>query len=123
MRLANIQNFLRRHGVSFRYLEENGCGSIEFLHRGLNYYIWEYPASEPGAQSNVRCAGRKTSVKTTKMPYWPFCNLVDSFSNIQRKSQVKTALIELYSVSISRLFYVLNFHRETKRINYLLFYE
>lgn len=58
MRLANIQNFLRRHGVSFRYLEENGCGSIEFLHRGLNYYIWEYPASEPGAQSNVRCAGR-----------------------------------------------------------------
>lgn len=58
MRLANIQNFLRRHGVSFRYLEENGCGSIEFLHRGLNYYIWEYPASGPGAQSNVRCAGR-----------------------------------------------------------------
>ena len=43
MRLAKIQDFLRRHGVSFRYLEENGCGSIEFSHRGLNYYIWEYP--------------------------------------------------------------------------------
>lgn len=58
MRLQTIRTFLQQRGISFTYSEEDACGSIDFIHRGLSYYIWEYPAPERGAQSNVRTAGR-----------------------------------------------------------------
>ena len=58
MRLLNIQEYLNKRQITFTYVEEDDCGSIEFLHRGLHYYIWEYPEPERGAQSNVRTAGR-----------------------------------------------------------------
>ena len=58
MRLEKIQSKLKNMGISFKYVEEDDCGSINFLHRGLSYYIWEYPALERGAQSNIRTAGR-----------------------------------------------------------------
>ena len=47
-------------GPSGRFWKAKGCptGSIQFDHRGLSYHIWEYPPEEPGAQSNVRSAGR-----------------------------------------------------------------
>lgn len=59
MRLKKIQAFLSEHGQPFDYWESDGCGSIEFIHRGLSYHIWEYPPPERGAQSNVRNAGRQ----------------------------------------------------------------
>lgn len=58
MRLEKIQDYMRRQGMAFEYWQEDDCGSIQFLHRGLSYYIWEYPAPERGAHSNVRTAGR-----------------------------------------------------------------
>ena len=58
MRLETIRNYLQLRKISFTYHEEDDCGSIDFIHRGLSYYIWEYPAPERGAQSNVRTAGR-----------------------------------------------------------------
>ena len=58
MRLETIRTFLQQRGISFTYSEEDDCGSIDFIHRGHSYYIWEYPAPERGAQSNVRTAGR-----------------------------------------------------------------
>lgn len=58
MRLTNIQAFLKQKGIAFRYHEENDCGSIDFIHSGLSYHIWEYPEPERGADSNVRTAGR-----------------------------------------------------------------
>jgi len=58
MRLAKIQQFLRERRYSYQYWEEDDCGSIEFDHRGLHYHIWEFPAPERGAESNVRIAGR-----------------------------------------------------------------
>ena len=57
MRLETIQEHLKNKGVAYRYFEEDGCGTIEFIHRGLAYHIWEYPDDE-GADSNVRSAGR-----------------------------------------------------------------
>lgn len=57
-RLEQIQTFLQRQDWPFRYDEENDCGSIEFVHRGLAYHIWEYPEPERGAASNVASAGR-----------------------------------------------------------------
>ena len=58
MRLEGIQSQLTKMGINFRYIEEGDCGSIDFIHRGLSYYIWEFPAPERGAESNVRTAGR-----------------------------------------------------------------
>ena len=58
MRLAKIQEFMNKNHMPFQYTEENDCGSIDFLHRGLTYHIWEYPAPERGAESNVRVCGR-----------------------------------------------------------------
>lgn len=58
MRLTQIQNLLKQKSISFQYWEEDDCGSITFLHHGLNYHIWEYPEPERGADSNVRTAGR-----------------------------------------------------------------
>ena len=58
MRLEKIQQQLNRMGVTYKYVEEDDCGSIDFIHRGLSYYIWEYPAPERGVQSNIRTTGR-----------------------------------------------------------------
>lgn len=58
MRLEKIQEFLKNRGMAYEYWEENDCGSITFLHRGLSYHVWEYPEPERGAESNVRTTGR-----------------------------------------------------------------
>lgn len=58
MRLEKIQEYMKSQGYPFQYREEDDCGSIEFEHRGLHYHIWEYPAPERGAESNVVSAGR-----------------------------------------------------------------
>ena len=58
MRLEKIRAFLQLRNMPHSYHEEDDCGSIDFIHRGLSYYIWEFPAPERGAQSNVRTAGR-----------------------------------------------------------------
>ena len=58
MRLEKIRAFLQQRNMPHAYHEEDDCGSIDFIHRGLSYYIWEYPAPERGVQSNVRTAGR-----------------------------------------------------------------
>jgi len=58
MRLEKIQSKLKSMGISYKFVEEDDCGSINFIHRGLSYYIWEFPAPERGAESNVRTAGR-----------------------------------------------------------------
>ena len=58
MRLEAIQTCLNSKNMTYEYWEEQDCGSISFLHRGLSYHIWEYPAPERGAESNVRTAGR-----------------------------------------------------------------
>jgi len=59
MRLKTIQAYLTARRMPFRYWEDEDCGSIEFEHKGLSYHIWEYPAPERGAESNVRTAGRQ----------------------------------------------------------------
>ena len=58
MRLEKIQRFLKEKNMPFTYFEENDCGSIEFTHHGHSYHIWEYPAPERGAASNVLTVGR-----------------------------------------------------------------
>jgi len=58
MGLTKIRSFLTQEGIVHNYFEEAGCGSIDFIRSGLSYHIWEFPAEERGAESNVRTAGR-----------------------------------------------------------------
>lgn len=58
MGLTNIRAYLTQKGIAHTYFEEDGCGSIDFVHRGLSYHIWEFPLEERGAESNVKTAGR-----------------------------------------------------------------
>lgn len=58
MRLEKICRYMTDRGYPFQYHEDDDCGTIEFEHRGLHYHIWEYPAPERGAESNVLSAGR-----------------------------------------------------------------
>ena len=58
MRLEKIRKFMDDNHMPFQYFEDNGLGSINFLHRGLSYRIWEFDDPEPGAESNVRTCGR-----------------------------------------------------------------
>lgn len=58
MRLTKIQEYLKKQEIEYHYSENDGCGGIEFVRRGLAYHIWEYPPEEPGCASNVRSWGR-----------------------------------------------------------------
>lgn len=58
MRLEKIQAYLKEKTMTYEYWEEDDCGSITFMDGGLQYHIWEYPAPERGADSNVRNAGK-----------------------------------------------------------------
>ena len=49
MRLKAIQACLKSKNMPFEYWEDNDSGSIHFVHKGLSYHIWEYPAPERGA--------------------------------------------------------------------------
>ena len=56
--IRNAIAFIEEHTGEKWDWEDNDSGSIHFVHKGLSYHIWEYPAPERGAESNVRCAGR-----------------------------------------------------------------
>lgn len=58
MRLEKIQGYLRSKGWKYQYTEEDGCGSVDFEYRGINYHVWEFPDGE-GAESNVKDGGRQ----------------------------------------------------------------
>ena len=60
MHMPEIQSVLKEKSISFSYVEEDNCGSIDFEHRGLRYHIWEYAdeADPVGVETNLRYAGR-----------------------------------------------------------------
>lgn len=59
MRLQIVQDALNRKKIKYTYLEEDGCGSIDFLFRGLKFHVWEYHDGDIwGAESNVFIADR-----------------------------------------------------------------
>jgi hypothetical protein len=64
-RLLKIQNLLKEKEISYTYSEEDGCGSVDFMHRGLPYHIWEYAdeSSPCGVETNVFHAGRSEDIE------------------------------------------------------------
>ena len=62
MRLEKIQRVLEEKGIVYTYAEEDGCGSIDFLFRGIPYHIWEFQDREWGAETNVENSGKSRDV-------------------------------------------------------------
>lgn len=62
MRLGRIQKALENKKITFTYHEEDGCGSIDFLFRGLNYHIWEFLDGEWGVETNLYHAGHHEDI-------------------------------------------------------------
>ncbi len=63
MRLLKIQNALKEKQIEFVYTEEDGCGSLDFMFRGLRFHVWEYEDGTWGAETNVFEAGRSQDVE------------------------------------------------------------
>ena len=49
--------------IKFEYTEEDGCGSLDFMFRGLKFHVWEYEDNGWGAETNVFAAGRSEDVE------------------------------------------------------------
>lgn len=64
-RLRKVRKILSEKGMEYTYTEEDGCASIDFLHRGLFYHIWEYAdEQEPcGVETNLFHAGRSEEIE------------------------------------------------------------
>ena len=64
MRLQSVQDALQKKHITFTYTEVEGCGSIDFTHRGLVYHIWEYADRDTpsGVETNLMHAGDRKSV-------------------------------------------------------------
>lgn len=70
MRLEKVQEALKTKKIHYEYTEENGCGSIDFMFRGLRFHIWEYEDRVWGAETNVFEAGRSRILREIRGNYF-----------------------------------------------------
>lgn len=63
MRLQKIRQALKRKQIEFEYTEEDGCGSLDFMFRGLRFHVWEYHDQVWGAETNIYEAGRSRDIE------------------------------------------------------------
>ena len=58
MKLQMVQNALKQKNIKYEYTEEDDCGSLDFMFRGLRFHVWEYHDEVWGAETNIYEAGR-----------------------------------------------------------------
>ena len=46
MRLQKVQDALNKKNIKFEYTEEDGCGSLDFMFRGLKFHVYAAVRSE-----------------------------------------------------------------------------
>ena len=62
MRLQKVQDALNKKNIKFEYTEEDGCGSLDFMFRGLKFHVWEYEDNGWGSETNIYAAGRSEDI-------------------------------------------------------------
>ncbi len=79
MRLAIVRKALEGHDIKYEYTEEDGCGSLDFMWRGLSYHVWEYNEDGWGCESNIFNSGRSEEFTgdyeeklAAEIETWPF---------------------------------------------------
>lgn len=63
MRLNQVQDALKKKNIAYHYEDVDGCGSIDFMFRGLKFHVWEYEDHHWGAETNVFEAGRSQDIE------------------------------------------------------------
>ncbi|MBQ0001265.1 MAG: kinase [Clostridiales bacterium] len=64
MRLERVRQALDRKKITYTYTEEDGCGSLDFMFRGLTFHIWEYHDGDVwGVETNLFAAGRSQDIE------------------------------------------------------------
>ena len=63
MRLQKVQDALEKKNIKCEYTEEDGCGSLDFMFRGLKFHVWEYHDGVWGAETNIYEAGRSQDIE------------------------------------------------------------
>ena len=59
MRLQKVQDALNKKNIKFEYTEEDGCGSLDFMFRGLKFHVWEYEDNGWGAETLTEIMKRR----------------------------------------------------------------
>ena len=63
MKLQMVQNALKQKNIKYEYTEEDDCGSLDFMFRGLSFHVWEYHDAVWGAETNIYEAGRSQDIE------------------------------------------------------------
>ena len=63
MKLQMVQNALKQKNIKYEYTEEDDCGSLDFMFRGLRFHVWEYHDEVWGAETNIYVAGRSQDIE------------------------------------------------------------
>ena len=63
MRLEKVQEALKQKKITYEYTEEDGCGRLDVMFRGLKLHVWEYQDQGWGAESNIFEAGRSQDIE------------------------------------------------------------
>ena len=63
MKLQMVQNALKQKNIKYEYTEEDDCGSLDFMFRGLRFHVWEYHDEVWGAETNIYEAGRSQDIE------------------------------------------------------------
>lgn len=64
MRLENVKKALEQKKISFEYCEEDECGSIDFIFRGLKFHVWEFQENGTfGVETNIFNVGKARDIE------------------------------------------------------------
>ncbi len=63
MRLQRVREVLDKKRITYKYSEEDGCGSLDFLFRGLSFHVWEFCDNGWGAETNIFNVGRSQDLE------------------------------------------------------------
>ena len=63
MRLQRVREALDKKRITYKYSEEDGCGSLDFLFRGLSFHVWEFCDNGWGAETNIFNVGRSQDLE------------------------------------------------------------
>lgn len=64
MRLESVKAALEQKKIRYEYSEEDGCGSLDFLFRGLKFHVWEFcDGSLWGAETNIFNVGKSEDIE------------------------------------------------------------
>ena len=64
MRLQRVTEALKKKNITFEYCEEDGCGSLDFIFRGLKFHVWEFQDGEIfGAETNIFNVGKAQDIE------------------------------------------------------------